>query len=119
MPQGTASNKLKKSLMFSMIVKLELDICFQCGRKINTCDEMSVEHKIPWLHSKDPKALFFSLDNIAFSHLKCNIGAARPVNKKYHSEDEKKLANREDAKRFKSKHYTPEKRREQYLRTGK
>ena len=38
-------------------------------------DEFSVEHKIPWLDSDDPIGLFFSLDNIAFSHHSCNSGA--------------------------------------------
>ncbi len=38
--------------------------------------EFSIEHKIPWQSAEDPKESFFDLDNIAFSHLKCNIKAA-------------------------------------------
>lgn len=42
-------------------------------KKINTVDELSIEHKEPWENSDNPKELFFNLDNISFSHLKCNI----------------------------------------------
>ena len=76
MPFGTAQNRLRKAIMFQMIQKLGLDICFQCGKKIETIEELSIEHKISWLYSNNPKELFFDLDNIAFSHLKCNSLAA-------------------------------------------
>ncbi len=80
MPPGTAANRLKKNLLFRFIQKLGLDKCFQCKEIIETVDEMSIEHKEPWLDSDNPKDKFFDLDNIAFSHLKCNIGAARRDN---------------------------------------
>ena len=38
---------------------------------------MSIDHKTPWLHSEDPRGLFFDIDNIAFSHKSCNYSAAR------------------------------------------
>ena len=77
MPIGTASAILRKNIMFALIRQLDLDICFQCGERIEGADELSIEHKVPYLDSKNPKELFFSLDNIAFSHLTCNIGARR------------------------------------------
>lgn len=70
---STATNRLKKKILFSLIQRLEEDICFQCGNLIETEDELSIEHKIPWLH-KSPD-LFWNLENIAFSHLRCNSGA--------------------------------------------
>lgn len=79
MPIGTASSRLKKSIMFSLIKSIGLDSCFQCGDKILSEDQMSIEHKIPWLDSEDPRGLFFDLDNIAYSHLSCNIGSARKI----------------------------------------
>ena len=80
MSYGKANNNLRKAIMFQMIQKAGLDICFQCGKKIETINELSIEHKIPWLDSDDPVKLYFDLDNIAFSHLKCNAGAAiRPT----------------------------------------
>ena len=78
MSNGKAQHKLRKMIMFKMIQKLGLDICFQCGKKIDTIEKLSIEHKIPWLDSKNPKELFFNLENIAFSHLKCNVLAVRP-----------------------------------------
>lgn len=77
MPLGTASAKLRKSILFHLLKKSGKNICYQCGKEIRSEEELSIEHKIPWLDSSNPKELFFSLDNIAFSHLKCNIGAAR------------------------------------------
>ena len=77
-PVGTATHKLRKMIMFRMIQKAGLDTCFQCGKKIETIEELSIEHKIPWLDSENPKELFFDLENIAFSHLKCNVAAVRP-----------------------------------------
>lgn len=77
MPYGTASNKLKKNLMFFFAKKCGFDNCYQCGSKIESVDELSVEHKVPWLDSENPIDLFFDVENIAFSHLKCNIGAGR------------------------------------------
>lgn len=77
MAHGTAANRLRKMILFSLLRQLELDTCFQCGREIESIENLSVEHKVPWLDSADPISLFFDLDNIAFSHLSCNVGAAR------------------------------------------
>jgi hypothetical protein len=77
----TASATLKKMIMFDLIKRLELNYCFQCGCEIKIVSELSIEHKIPWLDSEKPLELFFDLNNIAFSHLKCNIGAARKPSK--------------------------------------
>lgn len=77
MPVGTASAKLRKSILFSLLKEAGKNVCFQCEKTIDSEEELSVEHKVPWLDSSNPKELFFSLDNIAFSHLRCNVGAAR------------------------------------------
>ena len=69
---GTASNRLRKAIMFKMAQKLDEDICFRCGNKIDNINELSIEHKEPWQSANDPIQSFFDLDNIAFSHLKCN-----------------------------------------------
>jgi len=77
MPIGTAQNKLRKLVMFQLIKKLGLNVCFQCKKEIEKSDDLSIEHKIPWLDSKNPKELFFDLNNIAFSHQSCNYSAGR------------------------------------------
>lgn len=91
MPYGTACNKLRKSLLFSLIKELNKNVCYQCGKIIESEDELSIEHKIPFIDSEDPKKLFFDLSNIAFSHLKCNIKAARrPISIKIKHEERAK-----------------------------
>lgn len=69
-PYGTASHRLRQQLFFGLLSQAELNVCFVCGKMIETSDQMSIEHKEPWL-DVDP-ALFWDLDNIAYSHRKCN-----------------------------------------------
>lgn len=78
MNPGTASNRLLKQLLFSFGDRLGMQWCFQCAAKIESVADMSIEHKVPWLHSEDPVGLYFDLDNIAFSHKSCNYAASRP-----------------------------------------
>jgi hypothetical protein len=77
MPQGTAAGRLRKSIILNLLKELKKNYCFQCGAEIENERQLSIEHKIPWLDSEDPNKLFFDLGNIAFSHLTCNVGAAR------------------------------------------
>lgn len=84
MPVGTASARLRKSILFSFLLKCNENICFQCKQVISNVNDLSIEHKIPWLDSENPISLFFDLDNISFSHLTCNIGAARQTKKTIH-----------------------------------
>ncbi len=70
MPFGTASHRLRKLLMFKFAKELGYDKCFQCGYSIETAEELSIEHKKPWFNN-DPE-LFWDLQNIAFSHMRCN-----------------------------------------------
>lgn len=70
MPHGTASNRLRKIILFSLLVKHEENICFKCQQPIETVDDLSVEHKKPW--EGISAELFWDLENIAFSHLRCN-----------------------------------------------
>lgn len=73
---GAATGKLRKAILWDLLVKLNLNICFQCGQPIETIQELSIEHKLPWQSADDPKVTFYDLTNIAFSHLKCNVDAA-------------------------------------------
>ena len=77
MNPSTASNRLKKELLFSLSKRLKINWCYQCGAEIETAKRMTIEHKTPWLDTNDPVGNFFSLDNIAFSHASCNYAAAR------------------------------------------
>lgn len=75
MPIGTASGRLKKTLMFSMAQRLNETRCFRCEQEILTVDEFTIDHKVDWLDSSAD--LFWDLNNIAFSHSECNIPGTR------------------------------------------
>lgn len=76
MPLGTATNRLRKMILFHLLKKHNENFCFQCTKEIETVKELSVEHKKPWLHEN--VNLFWDIKNIAFSHLSCNVGASKP-----------------------------------------
>lgn len=67
---STAQHRLRKQLLFHYVSKAGDAICFKCGTLIENVDDLSIEHKLPWLHNSPE--LFWDLDNIAFSHLTCN-----------------------------------------------
>ena len=95
MPIGTAQNRLRKSLMFMLMQKAGLDTCFRCGIKIEAENQMSIDHKDGWQLSRNPAEEFFNLENIAFSHARCNFGAAtRPSMACYASGEAADLSNR-------------------------
>ncbi|EEB61296.1 hypothetical protein PSPTOT1_3791 [Pseudomonas syringae pv. tomato T1] len=75
MNPGTASNRLVKDILFKFVSDAG-EVCFQCEMPM-TRQNFTIEHKVPWLDSKDPKALYFDLQNIAFSHHKCNVAERR------------------------------------------
>ena len=54
MNPGTASNRLKKNLLFEFAKRLDMHWCYQCAAEIKDSDDFSIEHKTPWLHSEDP-----------------------------------------------------------------
>jgi hypothetical protein len=70
MPFGTAVHRLRKSIVFHLLQKHGENVCFVCNEIIDTVDELSYEHKVPWQGNSND--LFWDLDNIAFSHLRCN-----------------------------------------------
>ena len=76
MSSGKASGILLKDILWDMLVKTNQTLCYHCGEEMSR-STFSVEHKEPWLDSEEPKQLFFSLENISFSHFLCNCLAAR------------------------------------------
>jgi hypothetical protein len=111
MNAGTASHRLVKDILFRFVVEAG-HTCFRCGGAL-TRESFSIEHKEAWLDSADPKAMFFDQNNIAFSHLGCNARAKRPNMPRFTPEVAAQRTR--DNKR---RQWTPEKRREHYLRTG-
>ena len=77
MNPSTAAHRLKKSILFDFAKQLGHNWCYQCATEIKDIDKFTIEHKKPWLDSKNPPEAFFDLENIAFSHAECNYAAAR------------------------------------------
>ena len=74
--------------MFSLAQKLEMDCCHRCGIRIESVEVFSIEHKSEWQRAADPVSTFFDLENIAFSHLLCNIRAGYKPYKRFSSKKE-------------------------------
>ncbi len=70
MPFGTATQRLRKIIIFSLVQETGKDICFKCSSKIERVEDLSIEHKQPWLYISTD--LFWDISNIAFSHIWCN-----------------------------------------------
>lgn len=115
MPFGTACNRLRKNVLFHLLKKSNENVCFKCGKIIETVDELSIEHKQPWEGRN--VALFWDIENIAFSHMKCNRPHSIP-GKKYFTDEEKSEAVRRLNAEGMRRRYTTEKRREKKDRTG-
>lgn len=73
----TANGRLQRRVLFMLVQKAGMDTCYRCGKKIERLEDLSLDHKEPWFDI-DP-ALYWDLDNIAFSHCKCNTEARRRV----------------------------------------
>ncbi len=82
MPFGTANNRLRKMLLFDLVTaspgrrRVSALKCYRCDEEIGSIEDFSIEHKESWMSAEDPVRAFFDLDNIAFSHISCNVGAA-------------------------------------------
>lgn len=133
MSTGKANAILNRDILWMLIEETGRNKCFHCGEPMSR-STFSIEHKVPWMHSENPKGLFFSLENISFSHHSCNCAAARtPVGKPGRKRPpshgtlyEYKLgcrcpecaeAKREEGQRRKLA-YDPEQRRKKYLSKG-
>lgn len=115
MNPSTAANRLVKDVLWKLIVETSRDKCCKCGEQMSR-DTFSIEHVEPWLDSDNPVKLYFDLDNISFSHLRCNREDARSPHKRFESVKEKEKARQE--RRKGNRPYDPLKRRKQYLERG-
>lgn len=62
-------------LLFKYVQLAGHDVCHRCQRKIESITDFSIEHRAAWQRAADPKSAFFDLEDIAFSHLRCNVAA--------------------------------------------
>lgn len=75
MPHGTANGRLRKNIIFHLLQKHGEGVCVRCGTAIEKVEDLSIEHIKPW--EGISSELFWDLDNIAFSHLRCNVPHVR------------------------------------------
>lgn len=52
-----------------------MDTCFRCDEKISDIADFTIDHKDSWILSDEPSKVFYDIENIAFSHAKCNYEA--------------------------------------------
>lgn len=74
---GKARHKLFTLILYNLVVETNKNNCFRCGLPILSADSISIDHKIPWMYTSNPKEIYYSIDNIAFSHKKCNSSYTR------------------------------------------
>ena len=72
MSYSKATHMLRKKVMFYLAEKCGMRNCYRCGKYINNIENFTIEHKVSWQRSDNPRRDFFDMDNIAFSHSKCN-----------------------------------------------
>ena len=70
---STATQRLRKLVLFDLLQRFGEDKCCRCKQQIDRVDDLSIDHKKSWRAARDPRAMFFSLENIGFSHLHCNL----------------------------------------------
>lgn len=76
-----ASYLLHRMLIFQYAKLSGKDDCYRCGLPIVSLEEMSIDHKIAWQNRGNARDLFFDLENIGFSHRRCNGRARRCATK--------------------------------------
>jgi hypothetical protein len=77
MSVGTASNRLRKMLLYMLAVKAGMATCIRCGKLIASVNDFTIDHVKPWLHEPNAIELFFDLNNVGFSHMRCNLKSRR------------------------------------------
>ncbi len=70
-----APGRLVRAVLFNLLCKAGANICARCHEAITYVEDLSLDHMKPWRLASDPKATFFNLENIAFSHRHCNSKA--------------------------------------------
>jgi hypothetical protein len=112
---SNANYRLSRDLLFHFAVVKSGHHCHRCGEPL-TRETFSIEHIEDWMNHEDPVAMFFDLDNIAYSHIACNTQAAAYKNRKGPVVEGKRT--RANRNRHRTRIYDPIARREKYKRLG-
>jgi hypothetical protein len=124
---GKAMNKLLRDIIWHQLEQHGKTSCYRCNEPMAR-ETFSIDHVKPWRRDHvDSEALFFDMDNIEFSHSRCNsqvsyderrhpCGTPAAYYRGCRCEDCTVSAAYD---RQGKKTYDPEKRREQYERHGR
>ena len=110
----TAKGRLERDLLFKMVVEAGHK-CHRCAQPLER-ENFSVDHKSNWGQAEDPKAAFFDLANIGFSHHHCN--SRHTSRTKYWTREERYAAQLKNSRERRKRNYAPEQRHDRYERTG-
>lgn len=76
MNASTANSLLRRNIIWELLVNktgmIKSHICYKCQEAIMSPEELSIEHIEPWEGRENGKELFWDLNNVAFSHKRCN-----------------------------------------------
>ena len=111
----TAKYRLDRDLLFDLAVKAGYK-CFRCSGEL-TRETFSVDHKQNWSVAADPKAVYFDLSNVAFSHHGCNSTYKSTPRPAHHYRDGCRCGACREWKR-QQQPYDSARRRAIYQRTG-
>jgi len=73
---STARYQLLKNLLFKFLLETGKNSCFRCGETM-TSKDFTLEHIKPWAWDNNALELFMDINNISFSHFRCNAGNTR------------------------------------------
>jgi hypothetical protein len=66
--------------IFYLLSTIKHTKCYRCKQELSA-EDLSIDHIQDWFNSENPKEMFFDLENIAFSHLRCNMSARKTSSK--------------------------------------
>jgi len=89
MPLGTARARLVKAVLFRLVKSAGENFCYRCSAEIESVSALSIDHTKDWLEANNPAEAFFCVDDIGFSHLRCNTAAPMKKRQKFASREEK------------------------------
>ena len=89
MPWNTANTRLRKKLIWYLIIKLGFNQCYKCQDNIEDSEELFIDHINDWQLAENPIESFFNMENISFRHLHCSKILKTALEKRIHKQNEK------------------------------
>jgi 5-methylcytosine-specific restriction endonuclease McrA len=76
MDVSNALRKLARKMLFVFAEELGRTTCCRCGKRIETFQEMSLDHLENWIGHADAPKVFWDLANVRLAHVRCNVAEA-------------------------------------------